>query len=378
MGFKKVTPGGASAAPATAKPKPRIKPKAKAEEAPAEQEAEAPAEEKAAPKPTRVRPKADAAPAKPAGILTAAQRAAMEKAGPAAAPQEEAAAEEGDDDDLSWAYSGEDAEAKAAEIAAQKEAVREEKRARGYWPIRFNLIPPSPEHPDRYQADVIILDAKPGPIYWEHVLRNPRSGFWDVYEPCPKERDSCPLCPPNGERASQFVMLLTVLNINGFTYKRGAKAGQHIPITKELIAPLAGDHPFFHELMREHGTLRGIQLTMTRRDRYDPQIGKPSFVGKFDDEAIENYIKGQGMWEPKITREGEKIAEADHMMHPYNYAEFLHKPSGADLRARYANGGAAPVGAGTGSEGGQWGGSRYQPGVAGGPQLDDLDDDIPF
>jgi hypothetical protein len=377
MPFKKVTAGTALVKPTTAAatPKLRIKPKTSASGP------ERKVDQAAAPKATaHARPETvmNNAPAKPAGILTAAQRAAMAAASKVEEPQVADVEQGGDTDDLSWTYSGDEAAAKAAEIAARKEEEREQKRARGYWPIRFGLIPPSPEYPDRHQADVIILDSKPGPIYWEHVLRNPRTGFWDIYEPCPKEHDSCPLCPPNGERPSQFVMLLTVLNINGFTYKRGPKAGQHIPITKELMAPLAGDHPFFHELLREHGTLRGIQLTMTRRDRYDPQMGKPSFVGRFDDEAIENYIKGQGMWEPKITREGEKIAEADHMMHPFRYAEFLHKPSGADLRARYANGVPAPVGAATGTEGGQWGGSRYQPPVAGGPSLDDLDDDLPF
>lgn len=374
------TPAPAAAAPAT---RARIKPKAVA---PAEEPApeEAPAEQ-ATP------------PARPRGIKTAAQReaearaaAAVNKVADAPADGEAATADE-DADDLSWAHQGEEAKALAAELAKQKEEEREEKRARGYWPIRFNLIPPSANNPDQYQKDVIILDERPGPCYFEHVLKNPRTGFWDVYEPCPHEYDSCPLCPPAGERKSQFVMLLTVLNINGYTYKRGAKQGQHVPIVKELMAVMVGDQPYFHSLLEEHGTLRGIQLTMTRTDKYDPHIGKPAFVGKFENDDIEGYIKQSGLWVPKTTREGEKIAEEDHLMHPFDYKSFLNKPSGADLRKRYANGGIAPVGSRDDNSGGQWGGSRYAPSQAGGPgatgggfagadgrTLDDLDDDVPF
>lgn len=307
-----------------------------------------------------------------------------------AAGEGEAPAAVDDADPLSWAHSGDEAAAIAAAENARREAVQEERRARGYWPQQFELIPPgtaSRTGPinDRYQADIILLDEKVGPSFWRHVLKNPRTGRWDVIEPCPKEFDNCPLDPPNGERESDYVGLISVLNINGYTVKTGDRAGTHIPITKELIMAHTGDQLFFHDLVKEHGSLRGIQLTMTRSSKSDSRIGIPSFVGKFTDDEIEAFIKSQGMWKIKETREGEKIDDEDWLMHKFNYAEFLHKPSGADLRQRYAGtAGGAPIGARSGSDP-QWGQSRYAPGAATGPSgaaatgtAMDLDDDVPF
>lgn len=389
MGFKAT--GSATAAsvptppvaatPATAT-KTRFRPAAKAVE-PADIAADPAAD------PTLLEQVIAATPAKPKGIVArSGPTAAKETAIAPIAPTAPAA----DDDPLGWTHSGDEAAAIAAAAVKQREEAIEERRARGYWPQRFELIPSGTPSKagiinDRFQADIILLDDVMGPSYWEHVLRNSRTGRYDVIEPCPKEFDNCPICPPAGERESGYVSLLSALNINGYTIKGGARAGQHIPITKELLVPWAADHAFFIELAKEHGGLRGIQLTMTRGQKSDPRIGTPSFVGKFTDEEIEAFIKAQGMWTPKVTQEGEKLEEEDWLMHSFRYAEFLHKPSGADLRARYSGTGqptgGTPIGARSGGADGQWGGGRYAPGAAGapvgnGPALDDLDDDVPF
>lgn len=395
MGFKKV--GAAPAAPvaaATPAPAPtpapakaRIRPAAKpATVAP---EAETPVVEKTAdvtPKPAEVKPK-------PAGIAPRSGPRAVAPAKVAETATETETPVE-DEDPLAWTHSGAEAEAIAAASVQQREEAAEERKKRGYWPQRFELIPPGTQSKhgpidDRFQADIIILDDQMGPSFYEHVLRNARTGRYDVIEPCPKERDNCPICPPVGDRESTFVSLLSVLNINGYTIKTGPRQGQFIPITKELLVPWASDMLFFAELAKEHGGLRGIQLTMTRPSKSDPRIGKPEFIGKFTDEEIEAYIKGQNMWQPKVTQEGEKLEEEDWLMHPFRYPEFLHRPSGADLRARYSGTstatGGAPIGAGGGGGADkEWGQSRYAPGAAGQPNgkpptgFDDLDDDVPF
>lgn len=335
-----------------------------------------PAEQEAAPEASEEKTTPTKAPAG-GGIVRSTDRPAPT---PAAAPEEESG------DPLAWTRQGGDAEAKAAAEAERREQAREERRARGYWPRRFQLIPPGTPGRngpinDRYQADIVLLDDKPGPSYYEHLMRNPRTGRLDVYEPCPKEYDSCILCPPSGEYDSQYVMLLTVMNLRGFTYQKGPRMGQHVPITHELLAPLASDQAFFYDLYKEHGTLRGIQLTMTCSSRSDPRIGKPSFVGKFSDEEIEKFVRDNGMWQDKMTQEGEKIADAGWIVQPFTYSEFLHKPTGADLRQRYTaqqGGSGTPVGAVNGNDP-QWGSSRYQPGTAQPPQnYDELEDDVPF
>lgn len=359
----------------------------------------------AAPPPPPVQPVA-AAPAPAAGIVSPRQRAVAA----AATPQTDAikatpAAPPPSDDMDSWGHSGAEAEAIANRQVQERETAREERRARGYWPRKFELIPPGTQSRngpinDRFQADIIVLDIKPSNSFWLHVLKNPRTGRYDQNEPCPKEWDSCPVCPPAGQYDSRFVFLLSVLNITGYTRQTGPNAGEFVPITHEIMVVETGDMPFFYNLMRERGDkgLRGLQLTMTRTDKNSSRIGAPSNPNGsetavfHDDAQIEAFIRQNGMWKEKKTQEGEVIAGEDWLMHPHDYKTFVHRPSGADLRARFGatGGGNAPVGSNAGTDGGQWGGSRYEPGAtappAGGGQswgdtvgnAADLDDQVPF
>lgn len=254
-----------------------------------------------------------------------------------------------------WARSG---TAGIAASEAAKQRAQEERSQRAYWPIRFYLK----QQPGENQADVIILDHQPGPRYYEHAMRNPRTGFYDLYEPCPKEWDSCPLCPPNGEKDSYYVMLLTVLSLKGYTSREGV----YVPVTKELLAVKLSDHQFFDQLFLEKGTLRGQHILMTRGPGRGANHGTPEWKTTYPDASIEELIKASNLWVPKVDRDGNEYAPADHMMHPFEYARFLKRPSGADLRARY--GGAAPFGAQpTGGYGGHAGRGAPQQ-MAGGIQ----------
>jgi len=301
-----------------------------------------------------------------------------------AAPEQPAEENDIDPDDLSWTMGGDEARARAEAEAADRDKKQEERKAKVYWPFRFGLTAPTSDKPDNYQSDIIILDANVGPRYYEHMMENPRNGFRNVPEPCPKEIDNCPICPPNGERESYFVMLLTVLNLSGYTRKKGQLAGTHIPVTKDLLALYASDHAYIYKLLEEHGSLRGIQLKMVRKYSSQVRYGIPEFVEKHDDEAIEAYIKSVDMWKPDTTLEGEvKNPDPGHLAKPFEYAGFLKKPNALDLRTRYsgAPGGGNNIG---GSDGDQWGNGAYNPnGQAGGggklPGFDQsLSDDVPF
>lgn len=343
----------------------------------------------------------------PDRIITPRERA---RAAAAAKPAADTAAQTEKADVEDWTLSGDDAIAKAQAENAKREAEKEERRSRGYWPREFRLIAPGTMGRDgaindRYQADVIVLDAKMGPAFNLHRVMSRRNRL-EIYEPCPKEWDSCPLCPPTGQYDSRFVQLLTVLNITGYQIKTGDRAGEYVPMSQELMIVELGNMPFFHAVMQEHGTLRGLHLTMTRNSKNDPDIGAPSFSNGAEtvaepvfhsEEQIEKFIRDNGMWQQKKTRptpehpNGEVIdAREDWLRHPFTYSEFLNKPSGEDLRQRYQSQGSAPLGS-SGGQGGdsQWGGGRFEPGSAGPttgagagggnlPPDADLSDDEPF
>ena len=394
MGFKVKTPAATAAPPkeeAAAKPAAAKKVVAKKDPVKTGPDA-APtpdvAETVAAPKTAEQLATEAAAKAPEAGgIVTPRMRSAATKPAAEAGPDDTTAkAEEPSENLEDWTHSGEDAAAMAAAIAAKRDEEREARRKRGYFPNKFELIPPSMDYPNRYQADIIVLDVKMGPALNLHVLKNPRSGRYDVNEPCPKEWDNCPICPPHGERDSVFVALLTVLNLNGYTNKNG----DFVPVTKELLVIPSAEQAFFHALARERGEagLRGLQLTMNRNDRNVSRIGIPSDPRWHTEEALAKFLQENGMWKERRTRpsnefpEGEVIGPEDWMMHAFTYSDFLHKPSGADLRKRYQNGG-APIGAAaSGGDASQWGQGRYEPGAATAPGganfAADLDDDVPF
>lgn len=343
------------------------------------------------------------------GIVTPRQRARMAKAASRSTesatkkPNEEKA---GLDD---WTLSGDKAIAKAQAENHKREEAREERRSRGYWPNIFSLVPPNTPSKnglinDRFQADVIVLDSEMGPAFNLHRMMNPRTNRLDVFEPCPKEWDSCPLCPPTGQYDSRWVQLVTFLNISGYTIKGGERAGEYVPMSVEMALVEVGQQPFFHAVVKEHGSLRGLHLTMTRNTKGDGDNGIPQFSNGVEavaepvfhsDEAIVKLLTDNGRFKEKRTKpsadypEGEVIdARPDWMAQPIDYSEFLHKPSGEDLRQRYQAQSSAPAGAHSGSEGGEWGNSRYEPGSAqvgggasggGSVPLDaDLDDDKPF
>jgi hypothetical protein len=283
-----------------------------------------------------------------------------------------------------WAHTGDEAAQKSAEEVARKEA---EKAANIRWPrhFRLNLTPP------KNQADVIILDAKPGPRIYMHTMRGPYDDWPNTPEPCPREFEICPICPPNGEHHSAFTMILSVINMSGYT----KNTGQVVGATKELLLPRTELHPFFDELYKEHGSLRGIQLLMKRETRFDPYIGKPTFVGKHTDEEIEAFLRQENLW-GEVLKEGsdEVLFPEGSMAQAFVYNEFVKKPSAADLIVRY--GGQPTPGSdlanSRGGGDGQFGGGRYAPrpmrpggqntnfgGFGGGqPGGTDLDDAVPF
>lgn len=303
---------------------------------------------------------------------------------------EDQTSEQEDSDEFGWAATGDEARRRAEAERERVEKLREERQERGYWPRVHSLIPPGTMGQkgminDRFQIDGIILDAKPALSLYLHTLKNPRNGRYDVYEPCASEFDNCPLCPPEGEREARYVMPLTILNISGYQVKSGLRMGEFVPCSKELVLVPAEQMQFFYELLDKQGSLRGTQLTFVRRNKNEPDMGVPSNPRLHDDEKLRQFLADNGMLKPKRTQpsaehpEGEVIDEReDWLIHPFKYSEFIKKPSGADLRKRYTNGLANPIGSTEGQDGSQWGNSRFEPGRGGSGISAEIPDKLPF
>lgn len=276
--------------------------------------------------------------------------------------------------DLSWTHTGQD----AAQISQQENQRAQQRKAeakeRGFWPIRFYIKHNDPNP----MARIILLDQQPGPRYWEHELTNPKTGFSDVYEPCPKEFETCPICS-GGQNLSYFVMLLTALDLRGYQKKDGT----FIPVARNLVAVKTSQHGYFDRLAADHGGLRGVELRMVRDGSKSAKIGNPEFVAKHSDQDIVAFLSQYNMMGNRVDKDGNQVEPPGYMAQPFNYSKFLHRPSAERLRRLY--GGQAPVGSsGYNGGGNEWGNESYNPGSgafdpnASGGMGGDLDDEIPF
>jgi hypothetical protein len=223
--------------------------------------------------------------------------------------------------------------------------------------------------------EVIVLDAQLSCFMYEHKLYVPtnRVGRRDVYEPCPREHQICPLCEGMANaRESYYVLFLTVIDLDPGYLKKEDGVEVWVPATREdeqgnkvalthqrrlLAVKLHQQDPYF-AIYNELGNLRGLSLALVRSptDKYAPQSGVVDVAqskqeGKWlqysEADIIENFghpaeysaaVEGQ---EPVLI----KAENAD--CQPYNYGLVFRRPDAADLRTRYAGAAAAshaPVG----------------------------------
>lgn len=291
---------------------------------------------------------------------------------PDAPKNDPAASQSGGDDSGDWMKRGAAARRTTdKELAANRE--KERRRAEGiFMPYRFWL-------PVGKQTEIIVLDAEPGPCFYEHNLKDPGTGKWDVYEGCPKEFEPCPLCDGvAGGKESYYVMLLSIIALDPYVNKDG----KTIPHSKKLLAVKTNDQPFFNRLFEREGTLRGAHLLMARDSKNSANHGRPELIEMHKEEDI---LATFGHPEIK-AQDGRVIKKQNADCYPYPYEKIFTRPSATDLRTRY--GGAAPAGSADDIGGGSAaGGSRITarggaagdaPPSGGAGATDDLDDDIPF
>lgn len=258
----------------------------------------------------------------------------------------------------SWVVTGA-AGAQVSQRVAQEQAQHRQDQQERRQPHRF-FLRQSPGQTGRENiGTVVILDREPGPRYWEHMMRGPNSRFPDTPEICPKTYMNCPLCAND---TSSFVMLLTVLNLDGYVDKQ---TGQHVHPTREILAIKngQGEHAIFDRMFQNYGTLRGLQLTLVRQGQKSPRTGviDPATPPvQHSEQDITNYLQQMGKMGPLFsTRDNRELEPAGYMAEPFDYARFLKEPDVNRLIQLYGGGASPMSNYGGGQDQGQWG----QPGM---------------
>ena len=129
-----------------------------------------------------------------------------------------------------------------------------------------------------------------GPFIYEHNLRNPRTGKYDIYEACPKEWENCPVCAGEGTgdradgwgRDSGYIMFLTAMDLTPYTKKDGTV----VNFSRKLLPVKAAQQGFYLRQFDKYGSLRGLQLLMTRDTKDSPQIGNAEYIERHSEQEI--------------------------------------------------------------------------------------------
>jgi len=233
-----------------------------------------------------------------------------------------------------WASRGADIYKTAEKEKKRQESSSNSKKASRFW------MPPDADA----EREVIILDNSMDEVmaFFEHNLKNPQTGKYDTFEPCPKEFEECPLCK---DKSSYYVTYLTVID----TKEWETKGGDKVPGTRRLFpikyAQLFKFKKLFDIAMKKYGTLRGVSILLTRTDKKHASIGEPvadeegQLVGLcYNEKELEEHwghddLKGD---------DGTVYAPANQRIQPFEYGKLFPKPSAKRLREIY--GGDAPVG----------------------------------
>lgn len=171
--------------------------------------------------------------------------------------------------------------------------------------------------------EIIIVDEGITFARNEHALKNPRTGRFDLYLPCIAEHCNCPVCSAHPDKQPYFAAYLTIIDLTEYE----TNDGETVYFTKRLLEIKQMQQKKFIRLQEQHGSLRGMVLTMTRDSKKDARIGNDiEFSGEvLPEEDLQQYERTY------TDREGKEQVIIAH--EPYDYEELFPDMTEQQLRA---------------------------------------------
>lgn len=214
-------------------------------------------------------------------------------------------------------YRGEEGSRKSEEELVRQKAAAEARKEQGNMPFRFRV-------PVGGTAQFVIVDDAPDFYRFEHCLKNPRTGFWEIFTGCVKEWDNCPVCQ-TAERESYYAMYLTVIDFTPFTTRDGDK----VEFSRKLLVVKPAQQKKFlrayAKAQKDGGTLRGALFEATRDGEKDSAIGNDiEFIEYVEEDELLTYERS---WKDKDKK---KHTELCH--EPLDYEALFEEPDVEALR----------------------------------------------
>lgn len=197
----------------------------------------------------------------------------------------------------------------------RQERRREMSRTQSHQPFRFRVSPGETK-------EVIVLDDKLEDLFfrYEHNIKDPSTGRWNIFTGCIDETDDCPVCGTGSK--SYFALYLTVIDLTEFQDRKG---NTH-EFSRKLMCVKTSQIGKFVRRMEREGTLRGAIFELSRDGDRDAAIGNDIEFIEFMDEAdLETYVRE---WTDKDGKTHEELC-----YEVFDYEELFPAPDKAELRA---------------------------------------------
>lgn len=222
-------------------------------------------------------------------------------------------------------HRGEEGMARVDNELAKAKAKREARQATNDQPFRYRLKPGE-------EGQIVILDESPTCFLYEHNMKNPATGYYDLNVPCVAEYDTCPVCETPGEKDAYYAMMLTVIDLRGYK----AKSGEEVEFSRKLFVVKPASQKRFIRRFKKNGSLRGEIVNLSRDGDKDPVIGNDV---EWAEEAYseDELAEFQREWTDRTGK-----AHTEDCSAPYDYDALFPEPDVEELRAMM--GGKPPAG----------------------------------
>lgn len=195
--------------------------------------------------------------------------------------------------------------------AARKEAMNA--------PFRFRISPDS-------TTQFIVVDDAPDFFRFEHNLKNPQTGKWDIFTGCVNEWDNCPVCEASGSKEPYYAMYLTVIDLTPFETKDGTTH----EFSRKLLVVKPAQQKKFHRMYNKFAadglSLRGALFEVTRDTEKDSAIGNEiEYLEHVSEDELGEYVRE---WTDR-----DKKRHTEDCSEPYDYEKLFEAPDTEKLRA---------------------------------------------
>ena len=252
-------------------------------------------------------------------------------------------------------YRGVDGRRRAEEERERQDALDKQRREQQNQPFRFRVNAGK-------TAQFIVVDELPDFHRFEHNIKNPRTGKFDIFTGCTKEWDNCPACQAQG-RESYYALYLTVIDLTPFETRNGEK----VEFSRKLLVVKPAQQKKFYrayERMKKDGeNMRGALFEVHRDGDKDASIGNDiEYIEHVSEKELKSYTRS---WK---DQEGKRHTEVCSEV--FDYDALFPEPDSDQIRAIV---GGEPTAGSRAHEERELGGSSRRASRS----RDDDDDDVP-